>query len=135
MCTLTECLPPFDTIRQIPERNLKKTLTPLVILSVLVTSSAFAASFDCKQTIRPDERAICSSRQLREMDVELTVRHEMLIGLVAMGTRGNMEDEQHDWMVSRAKCRSSQSCLRRSYEGRLRILEKEYQQLKSRGPF
>ncbi|MDI7065936.1 hypothetical protein QMO17_32340, partial [Klebsiella pneumoniae] len=51
---------------------------------------AQAASFDCNRARLPDEKAICASRQLSELDVEMSVRFQMMMGLVAMGTRGDM---------------------------------------------
>lgn len=94
-----------------------------------------AASFDCAQAKEPDERAICASRQLSEMDVEMAVRYNTLTGLVAMGTRGEMQDEQRVWLHTRAACRGDQHCLRMSYTKRIDALKSEYEHLKSRGPF
>lgn len=96
---------------------------------------AQAASFDCAQAQQPDERAICASRQLSEMDVEMAVRYEMLTGLVAMGTRGDMQEAQHDWLQNRARCGASRSCLTTMYRARINVLKAQYAQLKSRGPF
>ncbi|CAG4919449.1 lysozyme inhibitor LprI family protein [Paraburkholderia gardini] len=97
--------------------------------------AAHAASFDCGQAKQPDERAICRSRQLSEMDVEMAVRYGTLTGLVAMGTRGDMQDEQRAWLHARAACRGDRRCLRASYTKRIDVLKREYEQLKSRGPF
>jgi uncharacterized protein len=102
---------------------------------ILPSHGTLAASFDCQQATQPDERAICASRQLSEMDVEMAVRYETLTGLVAMGTRGNMQDEQRAWLGERARCRGNQACLRESYRKRIEKLRQEYAQLKSRGPF
>jgi uncharacterized protein len=104
-------------------------------LIIFISKLALAASFDCHQARRPDERAICDSRQLSEMDVEMSVRYEMLIGLVAMGTRGNMQEEQHEWLQQRARCGADQACLADSYNTRITALKDEYEHLKSRGPF
>ncbi len=104
-------------------------------VAALASRAAPAASFDCKLAKQPDERAICASRQLSEMDVEMAVRYDMLTGLVAMGTRGNMQDEQHAWLRERAGCRGDRGCLRAAYARRIGTLKEEYGQLKSRGPF
>lgn len=106
-----------------------------VMLCALPGSAAWAASFDCTQAKQPDERAICASRALSEQDVEMAVRFEMLTGLVAMGTRGDMQDAQHDWLQRRSRCGASRSCLATAYRERIDVLKQQYQQLKSRGPF
>jgi uncharacterized protein len=94
-----------------------------------------AASFDCSRAHQPDEKAICASRQLSEMDVEMSVRYEMLTGLIAMGTRGDMQDEQQACLKSRKACGGNPSCLVTAYRQRIDALRSEYAQLKSRGPF
>ena len=63
------------------------------MIAALTSGSAFAASFDCNRARLPDEKAVCASRQLSELDVEMSVRYQMLTGLVAMGTRGDMQDD------------------------------------------
>lgn len=109
-------------------------LTILVALSVGPLHT-WAASFDCNRARLPDEKAICASRQLSELDVEMAVRYETLTGLVAMGTRGNMQDEQQAWLTVRKKCGASQSCLTAAYRQRIQTLKDEYNHLASRGPF
>ncbi|CAG4896311.1 lysozyme inhibitor LprI family protein [Paraburkholderia saeva] len=104
-------------------------------VATLPMHAAYAASFDCAQAKQPDERAICASRQLSEMDVEMAVRFGTLTGLVAMGTRSDMQDEQRAWLHARAACRVDERCLRTSYTQRIDTLKREYEQLKSRGPF
>jgi uncharacterized protein len=97
--------------------------------------SAFSASFDCTRARLPDEKAICASRQLSEMDVEMAVRFQMLTGLVAMGTRGDMQDEQQARLKSRQACVRDESCLLAAYRRRIATLKTEYAHLASRGPF
>lgn len=107
----------------------------LSLLAALPAMPASAASFDCTRASQPDERAICASRVLSEQDVEMAVRYEMLTGLVAMGTRGDMQQAQHDWLQRRARCGASNACLAAAYRDRLGVLVQQYQQLKRRGPF
>jgi uncharacterized protein len=104
-------------------------------LAIVSSNLALAASFDCQKAQRPDEHAICASRELSEMDVEMAVRYEMLTGLVAMGTRGDMQEEQRQWLQQREHCGSDQACLTKAYTSRIQVLKNEYQNLKSRGPF
>lgn len=109
----------------------------LALLAAIAASSvsASAASFDCNRARLPDEKAICASRQLIELDVEMSVRYQMLMGLVAMGTRGDMGEEQQSWLSTRKKCGSNQACLLAAYRQRIQTLKGEYANLASRGPF
>ena len=109
----------------------------LALLIAITAGSvpASAASFDCNRARLPDEKAICASRQLSELDVEMSVRYQMLTGLVAMGTRGDMGDEQQSWLSARKKCGANQACLLGAYRSRIQTLKDEYAHLASRGPF
>lgn len=114
------------------KRHVRWALLAIVTLS---SASAFAASFDCGRARLPDENAVCASRQLSEMDVEMSVRYQMLTGLVAMGARGDMQDEQQAWLKSRKACGGNRSCLLDAYRRRIATLKDEYARLASRGPF
>ncbi len=65
----------------------------------------------------------------------MAVRYQMLTGLVAMGARGDMQDEQQAWLKSRNACGGNQSCLLNAYRRRIGTLKDEYARLASRGPF
>ncbi|MFL9863456.1 lysozyme inhibitor LprI family protein [Paraburkholderia fungorum] len=109
----------------------------LALLAAITAGSvpASAASFDCNRARQPDEKAICASRQLSELDVEMSVRYQMLMGLVAMGTRGDMGEEQQSWLSARKQCGANQACLLSAYRQRIQTLKGEYANLASRGPF
>ncbi|CAB3788862.1 lysozyme inhibitor LprI family protein [Paraburkholderia fynbosensis] len=117
-------------------RSIKRRLqSALFMLAALAAGPACAASFDCNRARLPDEKTICASRQLSELDVEMSVRYQMLTGLVAMGTRGNMQDEQQAWLKSRQACGRDYACLLAAYRRRIGTLKDEYARLASRGPF
>jgi uncharacterized protein YecT (DUF1311 family) len=107
----------------------------LFMMAAFAAGSVCAASFDCNRARLPDEKTICASRQLSELDVEMSVRYQMLTGLVAMGTRGNMQDEQQAWLKSRQACGRDHACLLAAYRRRIDTLKDEYAHLASRGPF
>jgi uncharacterized protein len=116
--------------------RIKRSLrSALLVIAALTSGSVLAASFDCTRARLPDEKAVCASRQLSEMDVEMSVRYQMLTGLVAMGARGNMQDEQQTWLTSRHACGDSKSCLLALYRQRIAKLKEQYAILASRGPF
>ena len=96
---------------------------------------AAAASFNCWQARAPDERAICADRMLDNRDVEMTVRYDMILRLVAMGQRGDLRDQQRDWLMRRHSCGANRQCLTRAYDGRIAQLKAVFDQIASRGPF
>lgn len=102
---------------------------------LLLALPAQAASFDCGKARLPDERTVCASRVISELDVEMAVRFQTLSGLVAMGTRGNMGDEQREFLNARRRCANNQPCLSAAYHRRIDVLKRQYQQLQQRGPF
>jgi uncharacterized protein len=102
---------------------------------VFLAFPAQAASFDCASAHAPDERAVCTSRALSERDVEMAVRFDMLSGLVAMGTRGDMGDAQRIFLAQRRRCGSNVPCLITLYRRRIADLKSQYEKLKQRGPF
>lgn len=106
-----------------------------LILACASAGPASAASFDCARARTPDERAICKSRELSELDVRMAVWYEAVTGLVPMGTRGAIQDEQHEWLERRGRCGSDFGCLRRAYNRRIGELHDHYEDIKSRGPF
>jgi len=109
----------------------------IVLFLVLIsrTVPAIAASFNCAEAQLADERAVCHSRLLSEMDVEMAVRFQTLSGLVAMGTRGDMGDEQMQFLAARHACGSDAKCLTPLYRTRIAVLKQQYESLKQRGPF
>ena len=96
---------------------------------------AAAASFNCRQARAPDERAICADSLLDNRDVEMTVRYDMILRLVAMGQRGDLQDQQRAWLARRGACRGNRACLLRAYDSRIGQLKAVFDQIASRGPF
>jgi uncharacterized protein len=107
----------------------------LILYAIFISVPAQAASFDCAKARAADERAVCASRALSEMDVEMAMRYQTLAGLVAMGTRGDMGDAQREFLKARGQCRADNACLTALYRARIATLKSEYAALQSRGPF
>ena len=103
--------------------------------TIFLAVPVHGASFNCANARAPDERAVCATRALSEMDVEMAVRFEMLAGLVPMGTRGDMGDEQRVFLTARKRCAADTTCLAALYRSRIAVLKNAYQKLKERGPF
>lgn len=84
---------------------------------------AAAASFDCeKAELAPDETAICDNRALNDADVRMVTTFELLSGLLAMGARGTMQDDQIAWLARRQACEADVACIQAAYEDRMEEL-------------
>ena len=95
----------------------------------MVTSHAFSASFDCHKALQTDEKTICEDRILSEKDVQMATIFTLIKGLLLMGGRGALVDEQEAWLASRRKCEADKSCLLQLYDQRIRELMNEYQSI------
>ncbi len=60
---------------------------------------------------------------------------EITTSLVAMGQRGDIQDQQRAFLKERDACGASVPCLRNAYEARAKQLEAVLAQIKQRGPF
>ena len=82
-----------------------------------------------------DEKAICADRSLNDSDVKMVTMLSIVEGLVAMGSRGEMQDDQVAWLKARHACGGDRTCLAASYKGRIAAIEKSIAAVESRGPF
>ena len=99
-----------------------RTALPFAAALLLVGGRAQAASFDCAKAGTPDERAVCADPGLGDLDSRLAGLLDLDEGTVAMGQRGDMQDEQAAWLRTRAACGAGRSCLRARYETRLKAV-------------
>ncbi|MBX4936947.1 lysozyme inhibitor LprI family protein [Rhizobium binae] len=110
----------------------KKATTTVLGLMILflVSGMAKAASFDCDaKELKPDEKAICNNRALNDADVRMVTTFELLSGLLAMGSRGTLQDEQTAWLKKRQECGADADCLKAAYEERLTQLGETYKNI------
>ena len=91
-------------------------------LSVVLSLPAAAASFPCAKAETPDEKTVCDTRALNDLDVEMAVRFDILKDLLPMGNRTKMQDDQEAWLKDRRACGTDVACLTAAYEGRLMVL-------------
>lgn len=116
-----------------PRSRLLSSLVALTLSAPLLAVSfggAHAASFDCEgKELQPDEKAICDTRSLNDADVKMVTTFELISGLLAMGSRGTLQDEQTAWLKTRQTCGADLSCLKTSYETRLKQLDDAYKKI------
>lgn len=109
-----------------------RTMTAALGFTILLLAShlAQAASFDCDaKELKPDEKAICDNRALNDADVKMATTFELLSGLLAMGSRGTLQDEQTAWLKKRQECAADAACLKAAYDERLKQLGETYKNI------
>ncbi|KQV78726.1 hypothetical protein [Rhizobium sp. Root1220] len=95
-----------------------------------LTGVAHAASFNCDaKELKPDEKAICDNRALNDADVKMVTTFELLSGLMAMGSRGALQDEQTAWLKKRQACGPDVACIEAAYDERLKQLDETYKKI------
>ena len=89
------------------------------LLSLLLMSSAQAASFDCAKASSFVEKAICSDQQLSGMDDQLARLYKA--ARAAATNASTLEAEQKSWLSSRDRCTDA-ACLTKAYADRIAAL-------------
>lgn len=93
-------------------------------ITIMSIDGAYAASFDCDaKELKPDEKAICDNRALNDADVKMVTTFDLLSGLLAMGARGSMQDDQSAWLKKRQACGADAACIKAAYDERLQQLD------------
>ncbi|MCB5205083.1 hypothetical protein LH464_21690 [Neorhizobium sp. T786] len=111
-----------------PRFLIASSLALLGSLSLADVSSA--ASFDCERAeLAADEKAICDNRALNDADVKMVTTFDLLSGLLAMGARGTMQDDQTAWLSKRQACGADVDCIRAAYDERMKQLNEAYANL------
>lgn len=121
-----------------PKLILSVGLAAGVLVSALSVSRAEAADYaplDCAKAGSSTEKAICSDYGLGQQEARVATLFEVTTSLVAMGQRGDIQDQQRAFLKERNACKSNISCLRNAYEARDKQLEAVLSQIRQRGPF
>jgi uncharacterized protein len=101
---------------------LKPVLTAALFL-VLAAATAEAASFNCAKAAKPDEKAICDSTRLSDLDVEMATLYRVRMEVpMLMGARGAAQDEQRAFLARREQCGSNVACIQAAYTARIAAL-------------
>lgn len=96
-------------------------------LGMVLPQSSHAASFDCSKTdLKADEKAICDNRPLNDLDVKMVTSFDLISGLLPMGNRGELQDQQAAWLKTRQACNADVTCIAQSYDERLKKLMSVY---------
>ncbi len=93
------------------------------------------APLNCKKASSPVEHTICDSYSLGQSEARMATLFGVTTSLVAMGQRGNIQDDQRKWLQSRDACGKSVPCLNKAYEQRIHELESVIAGIAARGPY
>jgi uncharacterized protein len=110
----------------------KTILAALALLAL--APPARGASFPCDAAAAPDETAVCATRALNDLDVEMATRFDILKDVLPMGGRSKLRDDQEDWLRERRACAADLACLRAAYEARLKVLRGVLSEFAKQGP-
>jgi uncharacterized protein len=80
-------------------------------------------SFDCRTNTGPDERTICASRALSQMDRRLSNAYLELRGRLDSDQQIRLRDVQRNWLRQRANCVANVNCIAALYQTRIPQLE------------
>ena len=94
-----------------------------IAISFLVLSSgSFAAGFDCSKATTFIEQAICSNKQLSELDDSLAKAYKK--SLASQGNAETIKNRQKEWLSKERNACKDVSCIKNSYDKRLAELTK-----------
>ena len=90
------------------------------LVSLLLGSMSFAASFDCGTAKTAAEKLICSDGELSELDSTLAKSYNK--ALVNAIHRAKLEESQQTWVAKRRDACGNADCMKRAYKERLKEL-------------
>ena len=117
-----------------------RALNVVVVLAALLpgataASAADYAPLDCTKAHSPVERTICGNYALGQAEARMATLYEWTTQLVAMGQRGNIQDDQRAFIRARESCGPDLACLLGTYDRRIDQLQMMMDSIKSKGPF
>lgn len=107
----------------------------LALALAALSRPAAAASFDCAAAKAPDEKAVCATRSLNDLDVKMATQYAIVTRLVGMGQRGDLQDQQRAFLKQRAACGSAVACIASAYRARIAVFEGVLDRVVTQGPF
>jgi uncharacterized protein len=102
---------------------------------LLFVPQAFSLPINCAKAATPNEKTICSDPTLLQADARMDTLYNVSLHFVAMGTRGDLQDQQPIWISQREACGTSKPCIRAVYKKRTAIFEAIIKHVATFGPF
>jgi uncharacterized protein len=88
-------------------------------------SWADGPSFDCTLATTGNEQLICSSAELRQLDLEMATGYYRLLEFVPSNQGAAMQDVQRRWLQDRQACGGDYSCTANAYDTRIQQLQSD----------
>jgi uncharacterized protein len=118
---------------------MRPLLTAAILFCALCAPSlAAGANYSplvCSKASSPAEHAICRTYSLGQAEARMATLFGIATSLVAMGQRGDIHDQQAQWLKKREACGTDTACLTDAYEARIGELGKVIDDIASRGPY
>jgi uncharacterized protein len=114
------------------------------LLAVAVAAFAMAggpahaadyAPLNCTAAKSPTERTICGNYALGQLEARMATLYEWAPSFVAMGQRGDIQDQQRAFLKTREACGANVGCIRNAYDARIAQLQAVMAGIRSKGPF
>lgn len=105
------------------------------LLPAAPASAADYAPLNCAAAKSATERAICGNYGLGQMEARMATLYEWTTSFVAMGQRGDLQDQQRAFIAKREACGANAGCIRAAYDGRIAQLQAVMANVRSKGPF
>ena len=96
-----------------------RTTVWAMLMCLVLTPWARAATFDCDKASTSVEKVICSDTRLTNLDDQLGRQYKDV--LAASSNGGALKAEQKAWLSSRNQCKDS-DCIMKAYDDRIRVL-------------
>lgn len=110
-------------------------LVTIALAATMAAGSVQSASFNCNKAAAPDEIAVCKDRALSDLDVKMATIYDIVLKLVPMGTRGDLQDQQRAVLTDRAACGAGTACIRKLYDARISVLQTQIDRIAQGGPY
>lgn len=114
--------------------SLLQPLLPVALLFLFVPQ-ALSVPIDCTKAKTPNEKTICSDPALIQADARMDTLYNVSLHFVAMGTRGDLQDQQPVWIRQREACGTNKTCIRAAYKKRTAVFEAIIKRVATFGPF
>jgi uncharacterized protein len=114
--------------------SLLQSLLPVAFFALLVPQAP-CLPMNCAKAVTPNEKTICSDPTLIQADARMDTLYNISLHFVAMGTRGDLEDQQPVWIRQREACGTDKPCIRAAYKKRSAVFEAIIRHVATFGPF
>jgi S1-C subfamily serine protease/uncharacterized protein YecT (DUF1311 family) len=97
-------------------------LTFIAAATLLSAAAAAAPTFDCNTSRHPNERLICRSTELSELDNRMVALYNDIISYLNRGDQEELKQSQRRWLRERLKCDDDFTCTKDVYRERIERL-------------